>query len=648
MRKRDIIWIAITLAVLIAALPTAWANGPNCTWGISTLRGDAKYPPGWEHLGGTLDIRRPFVQLHSDGTRLFIKGFEFEVHNSSTIGENNDPNPLMEGVLGAVVSYLPPDSDKRALRIIPYTHIFEKGAADYFQVQFSPGINSGYVRLTANIPVEEEYIPAGAGDLALLLIYRGTFESATPLALGLGGYFFDQERQHNTRLAFYRQYGGPPEIGAFNPSNIFTVLPSGEDLRSITSASSQIPQTGDIYTAYFDPGWSPDGARLAMQKAFCSELVVNSMGLPGNECEEQNWMQDIIIIDQSAGPPNPDAPAQVLRIEYSDYPEFADQTGRWTDLGGPTFSPDGKKLVCISQLVADETLWRFDLESPNLDKEVIGGFFQDDGGIWRTIWFQKQLIGGFADWHPEGDIIAYSFHPADYLDETGIGNIYEKRNIHTIASDGTQDTAVTADDYFNLQQDWSPDGNWLVFSSNLSSSDPTAKHNGCQDIWVIDRNGQNKIMVYDGADSCWTPSFSPDGTRIAFSMEGRICSVDLAGQNFKTIYQRPGGSPDLVHSAKWSPYLNAHTPTVILEADTLVAVRSGSTISNVTLTWASSNADRIVINNGVGEQSSLTGSTTVTPLNLEAEAPYMLTYTVTAYNWAGKATAGVYIRVIDE
>lgn len=107
MRKRDIIWIAITLAVLTVALPTAWANGPNCTWGISTLRGDAKYPPGWEHLGGTLDIRRLFVRLHSDGTRLFIKGFEFEVHNSSTIGENNDPNPLVEGVLGLVVSFLP-------------------------------------------------------------------------------------------------------------------------------------------------------------------------------------------------------------------------------------------------------------------------------------------------------------------------------------------------------------------------------------------------------------------------------------------------------------------------------------------------------------------------------------------------------------
>ncbi len=654
---QKIIWFGIALVMLTAGAATVQADGAPCSWGISTLRWDAKYPPGWESIGGMLDIRNPFVRLHSDGTRLYIKGFEFDVRNSTTTGQNNDPNPLVEGVLGAVASYLSPSDGARHFVAIPFNHIFEKGASGYYQVQFSPAINSGYVRLTADIPVgtasdEEHYIPSDAMELVLSLIYRGSFAYETQAAVGLGTYFFDWERQYNTRLAFFRQYGGLSAWGGFfHPSNIFTVLPSGEDLRSITAVSSQIPQNGESYTAYFDPAWSPDGKLLAMQKQHCGEIDGGIPTDPAVSCSEENWSQDIIIVDHSTAPPNPDMPTQLIRLEKIHVLKSEVGAGRWTDLGGPAFLPDGNKLIAqSSEPGPGDMLWWFDLQAPNTNFGLIGEFYQDENNNWRTNWFQKQLTGGMASVHPDGNIIAYSYHEGELeLENNEVLTELMPRNIHTINLDGTQDTALTDDEYFNLQQNWSPDGNWLVFVSNLNSSDPKAPDNGVMDIWIMDRNGQNKIMIYDAADSSMTPSFSPDGTRIAFSnnSKGRICSVNLAGKDLKVIYERPEGSPDLIHSAKWSPYLTGLTPTITLQSDVLVAQRTGSGISDVTLSWASDKADRVVIDNGVGEQAALSGSIVISPLDTQAEAPYMLVYTATAYNWAGKSSASVFIKVVD-
>ena len=84
------------------------------------------------------------------------------------------------------------------------------------------------------------------------------------------------------------------------------------------------------------------------------------------------------------------------------------------------------------------------------------------------------------------------------------------------------------------------------------------------------------------------------------------------------------------------PYLDEFAPQVSLSVDK-IQIEPGETI---TLSWASNNADKLIMNNGMGEQFDLSGTLLVQPIEDS-------TYTISAYNWAGRATASVMITVKD-
>ena len=83
-------------------------------------------------------------------------------------------------------------------------------------------------------------------------------------------------------------------------------------------------------------------------------------------------------------------------------------------------------------------------------------------------------------------------------------------DIFTADSDGNDIVNITNSPSQDLWPSWSPDGTQIAFQSNRGAL-------GRQSIYVMDANGANVFCLTSPTDTCQFPAWSPDGTKIAFS-----------------------------------------------------------------------------------------------------------------------------------
>ena len=143
------------------------------------------------------------------------------------------------------------------------------------------------------------------------------------------------------------------------------------------------------------------------------------------------------------------------------------------DAKTPRWSPDRSRIAWIS--VGNRTeLMLYDVDSEGVTK-LVSNVDADQPPIWA----------------PESDRIAY------VSDEDGDPDIY------MVSLDGGQKTRLTFSAERELVGDWSPDGEWLVFTEY-----------GKDGLFLRNPNGVNRIELTAGPDS--DPVWSPKGDRIAF------------------------------------------------------------------------------------------------------------------------------------
>ncbi len=187
-------------------------------------------------------------------------------------------------------------------------------------------------------------------------------------------------------------------------------------------------------------------------------------------------------------------------------------------LAPPAWSPDGSRLVLVSDRSGFPDLWLVDLDGSNAVNLTL-----------------DEAKDHSPAWSPDGQWIAFaSLRDAVYWE------------LYLMRADGSDVQRLTWwEDASDLSPSWSPDGKRLAFAS---------KRDGNWEIYTMDRDGGNLLRVTDHPADDTNPAWSPDGSRIAFESlrEGyaEIWIVPVAGGEAHNISNAPFSSE---HGPTWSP-----------------------------------------------------------------------------------------------
>jgi TolB protein len=249
-----------------------------------------------------------------------------------------------------------------------------------------------------------------------------------------------------------------------------------------------------------NPAWSPDGGSILFTRfsaGYNSEpadlLIVDladnasrklvsdgtgNINLPGSVW---NPSTDKIVFSSSRDPHD-----EIYMVEDNGSPGDEIKVTERSDQVAyePSFSPDGQWIVFESHLID----------------------FENDGVITKYKIDGSETYSALTDasddcrqpnWSPSGDLILYQRYAAGQWD------------IWVMNTDGSNQTQVTDGTGDKTDASFSPDGQWIVYSSDENDLDYA-------NLFIIPVAGgaSTRITFFDGYDGA--PSWSPDGERIAF------------------------------------------------------------------------------------------------------------------------------------
>jgi dipeptidyl aminopeptidase/acylaminoacyl peptidase len=202
-----------------------------------------------------------------------------------------------------------------------------------------------------------------------------------------------------------------------------------------------------------------------------------------------------------------------------------------------TNCPGSKFSLCWSP---DESQIAYMQEESGREQHRIKAVDLADGST-RTVLSLGAGTRRDLTWAPHGHVLAFSSDREGHFD------------IFTVSSDGSKVCRLTSGQDEDAYPEWSPDGNWLLFSRILQGTDRRSA------IGLVrsDGSGFKPVGPSDAVNSA--ASWSPDGTRIAFlSEESGSCRLGIeelqTGQSGFSVKSdsrllNPSWSPDGTHLA---------------------------------------------------------------------------------------------------
>jgi len=202
---------------------------------------------------------------------------------------------------------------------------------------------------------------------------------------------------------------------------------------------------------------------------------------------------------------------------------------------GPTWSPDGQRIAFYGDLdhACESSDLAIDIWVMNADGT---GATRLTGGV------PAQESYSDPAWSPDGQKIA--FH-ADAFIGTGADGGYGQ--LYTMNPDGSEVTQLTfhnhlqdPDPIYPQYPSWSPDGSRIAFDAEDSPADPGSTD--AEQIWVVNADGSGKTRLTDNQAPTFydLAAWSPDGQRIAFqcqfdqgvpgpTTDAEICTMNADG-----------------------------------------------------------------------------------------------------------------------
>ena len=256
----------------------------------------------------------------------------------------------------------------------------------------------------------------------------------------------------------------------------FTMRPDGSDLGLVSTG------TGRTTCGYFFPG--------------NEKIVYGSTHLGGEEC-----------------PPEADMSQGYVWALYEDYDIFvADADGsnleRITDAPGydaeATVSRDGEWIVFTSTRDGDLEIYKMRIDGSELTRLTDtpgydgGPFFSYDG---------TKIV--YRASHPEGDELA------DYQRLLAQGLIRPSQlDIFVMDADGSNKRQLTDNGRANFGPYFFPDGERIIFSSNMDAESPRVPD---FDLYAINVDGTGLERLTYAGDFDGFPMFNSDGTKLIFA-----------------------------------------------------------------------------------------------------------------------------------
>jgi Tol biopolymer transport system component len=182
----------------------------------------------------------------------------------------------------------------------------------------------------------------------------------------------------------------------------------------------------------------------------------------------------------------------------------------------PAWSPDGSKIAFISTRDANYEIYTMDADGTNQTRLTTNA----ESDAWPA-------------WSPDGAKIAF---------ESRRDGNYE---IYTMNADGTGQTRITNNLSIDTQPVWSPDGSQIAFVSDR-------RDDSNYEIYLMNADGTNLTLI-NNTGWCFTPSFSPDGSKIAVRAYGdgnnEIFTIQTDGTDLTRLTVNTGEDSD----PAWSP-----------------------------------------------------------------------------------------------
>ena len=355
-------------------------------------------------------------------------------------------------------------------------------------------------------------------------------------------YVMDADGSNQTRLTNYSKHAWEP---SWSPDGSRIAFSGNSEIYIMNADGSN--QTRLTHNSDDDgaPSWSPDGSRIVFHSLRSGNWQIYVMNADGSSQTRLTHTGNF-----NAWPAwSPDGSRITFESRrdgnYEIYVMNADgssQTRLTNNSAGdqrPTYSPDGSHIAFQTQRDGNYELYVMNADGSSQTR-LTNNSSNDYGPNWAS--------AGSATPTPT-PTPTHTSTPTATLSLSGRIAFTSSRNddldIHVMNADGTDITRLTDDVAYDWNPSWSPDGSRIAFNSITG---PRANNNW--DVYVMDADGDNIDRLTNNSSKDYDPSWSPDGEKIAFT-SNRNGDTDIYVRNADGT----GGATRLTQNAAsdWSP-----------------------------------------------------------------------------------------------